>query len=318
MENNYNYERIEDYVLGRLSETDRATLEAEMTQDTQLASAVAAEQALMTGVASVGQSQLKDKIGGLVEALDFDSVDVPIYGDLSDDTLLPGIEEVGRANLKDKVSTLSDELMQDGTFDELFKEIETSQTTETASPTEAKVRTLRPIRRVLAIAAGVAILIFGTWLAFFQNTGTALDQHFTPYANVVSPNLEAQIQEMGMGTGGALADLEALQRGMQAYESGEYATAISNLANKDLSILESSDQSLINFYLALAYLGDKRANEAISILETLSTNTNFEQRVDAQWYLLLAYLETENLDRANALKADLMDHPKYGELVRQL
>lgn len=318
MNDNYDYDLIDDYLNGQLSSEQKTTFEQKMQQNEGLAAEVSFEKDLLTGIQVVGKEELSNTINSIGEELSLEEMDIPIYGDFSDEEMTKGIEQVGKAELKNEIQDLQAELDQSGFFDEVFDKVQTETTSTETAPETAKVKQLWPMRRVLSIAAGVALLIFGTWLAFFQNDGDPIDQHFQPYANVVSPILDDQIEELGLATGEVVERLKTLQKGMKAYESGNYAETISNLANQDLTILASSDRQLITFYLAISYLGNKDITAATPLLTSLANNANFTQQADAQWYLLLAYLEAGDQQNADALKLKLQTHPKYGKMVEAL
>lgn len=316
MEKNYDFEKIEDFLTGQLSAEDQAAFSAQIDQDTTLAQVVDFEKDLLIGVATAGKADLVDTIQSVAEEMDLDAIDIPIYGEFSDEALSKGIHQVGKEDLVAEIGDLQAELDTDGFFDEVFEKVEATGNQQSTTEKTAKVRTLFPIRRVLSIAAGVALLILGGWLAFFQNSGSPLDQHFTPYANVVSPTIDAQLNSMGAGTSNELqADLSDLQQGMQAYDAKNYSLAIDKLTNKNLTILASKDRQLVNFYLALSHLAVKNMDAAIPLLTTLAGTTGFAQRADAQWYLLLAYAEKGDTAQVAILKAALKGHPEYGAMV---
>ena len=56
--------------------------------------------------------------------------------------------------------------------------------------------------------------------------------------------------------------------------------------------------------LAISYLAEERTNDAIPILEDLSTNSK-KYELSAQWYLSLAYLMNKDIDAAMPILQEL-------------
>jgi len=162
---------------------------------------------------------------------------------------------------------------------------------EKATP-KPKVFQLRP----WLAAASVALLVgLGSWFLFFNtpdlNTADLYAANFTPYDNVVHP----------IERGNQLEDLKT--KAFTAYENKEYPEALELFKE----LYTKQNDSYIDFYSAMILMQLNKQEEAIPLLEGYIEKEG-ELKDRASWYLALAYLKVEDIDRSkeqlNALVKD--------------
>ena len=86
----------------------------------------------------------------------------------------------------------------------------------------------------------------------------------------------------------------------QDYNEGKFAEAIVGIQ----SISESERTDKMNYALAISFLAEEKANDAIPILQDLSANSK-KYELSAQWYLSLAYLMNKDIDAALPILQEL-------------
>jgi predicted Zn-dependent protease len=153
----------------------------------------------------------------------------------------------------------------------------------------------------LSAAAAVALLAaFGAYLWVRPPLGQRIfKEHFKPS--------KSYHDHMGGGS-----DLAFTQ-----YDEGKYADAIAGL-----SAIPATDAaySIARYCLAQAYLAADSATQAIPILEDYVATQTADVRLDgAMWYLAMAYLHENNLERAEILLEELeLNSPTRGAMARDV
>ncbi|MFD1315070.1 tetratricopeptide repeat protein [Namhaeicola litoreus] len=146
-----------------------------------------------------------------------------------------------------------------------------------------------PLKKWL-LAASIALL-FGLGYTFYHNYKTQqpdylFTSNFEPYRNVVKP----------IERGATSEDIET--KAFSAYENKAYYKAI-NLFNS----IQPKDQEYVQFYKAMSYLSLHKNEEAIELLLPLATRPDkadalFKWNAKANWYLALAYLGDDQIEKA--------------------
>lgn len=148
----------------------------------------------------------------------------------------------------------------------------------------------RNIRFRMAVAASLIVLVVAGIFLFNALNRTDAQQifasHFDPY-----PVIE-------QGTIRGTNDGSELVQGLQAYEQGQYATAIDLLVPFQSA---NPHQTIVQFYLGLSYLANNQAERAVVVLRPLADNSDFALSEQATWYLGLAYLKTGATAKSTAI-----------------
>ncbi len=173
----------------------------------------------------------------------------------------------------------------------------------------------RPSGRRVALRAGLAAavvaLCFGIWWLAVRpaSSGPALAfrEHFRPETTKV----EEIIGELtSVGFTPEMNREDSLREALALYRDGRYPQA----ANALEGFLNANPQNdTARFYLALAEMSLSKFESAAGRLYALARQDNFTMADDAQWYLALAYLQTEgNWKEARRILRQLADKDNSG------
>lgn len=156
---------------------------------------------------------------------------------------------------------------------------------------QALLRSL-PVRRGnkwMGIAATVLILLaLGLWWTYTGPTVGEPDYlaaYFEPF-----PNRAVNITK-------SATTASRRERAYAAYQIGDYETVIADLT----LVLRDSTVAVDRFYLANAYLASGQPEQALPLLEGLTTDTGFPLSAQSRWYQALALLELGQMDEAREL-----------------
>ncbi len=153
------------------------------------------------------------------------------------------------------------------------------------------------------IAASIALLVgFGLWSVkdcYYPSDQQLYAQNFEPYRNIIQPVVR--------GENPNTIEYSAFV----AYENKNYHKAI-NLFNS----VDNPNDAYIQFYKAMCLQSLNKLDDAIQILLPIATAKNEESSSDnfaemANWYLALAYLKTDNTDKALSQFLLVANHPTY-------
>ncbi|MCD6543481.1 MAG: hypothetical protein J7K34_03135 [Flavobacteriaceae bacterium] len=153
------------------------------------------------------------------------------------------------------------------------------------------------------IAASLALLIgFGIWFvkdSYFPTNEQLYTQNFEPYRNIVQPIVRGESSKT------------IKYSAFVAYENKNYHKAI-NLFNS----IANPNETPIQFYKAMCFLSLSKTDDAIQTLlpiaaskEIESSSKNYTEM--ANWYLGLAYLKNDDLDKALSQFSIIANHPDY-------
>ncbi len=147
------------------------------------------------------------------------------------------------------------------------------------------------------VAASILLISALGYISLNKNTYTSQElfaSYFEPYRNVVHPIARNDEQQNDK----AIA--------FSAYEKGDYNTAITLFTQ----LYNSSKEPYYLFYKANALLKLEQADEAIPLLlEHLKTQDTLTKRTN--WYLALAYLKTEDIQKAKELLNTIISEGSY-------
>lgn len=144
-------------------------------------------------------------------------------------------------------------------------------------------------RKVMAIAAGVALLIFAGQYLFSEGQSSSPEQlfanHYEPYQMVL--NQRSIDDEENSNT--------LINHAVQAYANGNYGEAAETFNR----LLEPNpDNVAFKFYEAISHLSDNKPTTAIPIFESLVSQSGHLFEEQSRWYLALAYLKNGEKEKA--------------------
>ena len=162
----------------------------------------------------------------------------------------------------------------------------------------SKVKTLNWKR--LAVAA-VLIIGLGSFWLLGENTNDRL------YANYFTP-------DPGLPTTMSSNDQYEFYEAMVNYKQGKYKTAISKW--ETLHRVEQNNDTL-NYFIGVAHLANKSEDLAIPYLKNAVVDKNFPFANDANFYLGLAYLKINDVDKA-IQSFENSDRPEANTILNKL
>lgn len=221
--------------------------------------------------------------------------------------VVKGIESAGVLDFRNLVTGVHQEMKGEGFFSE--KEGQAT-TTKKGQPT-AKIKRISFVRK-LAIAASFALLLTAGWFLIKQPTTTPeqlFANNFAVHQDVLSIEVEDRLAETGFGTNKAL--LNSLQTGVDAYNSGNYADAITQLSAFQAAAPQDALSAYAQFYEAVSLIKLERIAEALPKLRSLAQVDNFALQNDAKWYLALSQLKLNNITVGKKLLQELSNTTTY-------
>ena len=161
---------------------------------------------------------------------------------------------------------------------------------------------LLPIFRIIAVAAGIIGILF--------LTVTYLHQQRMETEALFEANFKVLTQIDG-AVRGEDAEIESNmneeKKAVYYYERENYKEAI---VHYEKALQSQPDNNQMQLYLAVAYLANYQATDAIQILsENDFSNSQYKQ--DRNWYLALAYLKNKDLKNAKPLFEQLSAFDNY-------
>lgn len=200
--------------------------------------------------------------------------------------LLEGLEYAGEAENRQKIGTVHQKLAAEGFFNEI------AQTTPAGLSVSHLSKTTM-MKRILAIAASVAILTAAFWLfnrpAGSPDPNELFARYYQPAeavqrAQTIIPTLESQ------GLAGVQTEADTLRDALQLYADGNLEEAVKLFK----VYLESNpDDVMAQYFLGAAYMGQGHYAKAIEVFLPLSRAESAVKN-DALWNLGLCYMKVEN------------------------
>lgn len=135
----------------------------------------------------------------------------------------------------------------------------------------------------LLVAAALLIAAGSIWFLNENSNERLYAKHFNP-----DPGLPTT-----MGT----SDNYEFYEAMVNYKQGDYKTAITKWEALQKT---TPNNDTLNYFIGVAHLANKNEKMAIPVLEAVSKNSEFAFINDTYYYLGLAYLKAENIDKAKA------------------
>ena len=199
---------------------------------------------------------------------------------------LKTIDMAADVDLKNTISTVHKDLKEKGFFENQHKR----------GATIIHMNDRRYNRTLMAIAALIAILI-ASWFIFNNSNKSSIDTDRI-FANYYKPENQLANNYLIPGyTSLAETPEEKIHIAIDQYIIGEY-----KLAQEKLSALhrEMPENDVVVFYLALTNMGLNDYANAISLLQALSLKDS-DLKLAANWYLGLAYLKNKKVENASEI-----------------
>lgn len=174
-------------------------------------------------------------------------------------------------------------------FDDLDRSLDTKiDEVLTEKSLEVKNVVKMPIFRILVLAASVVGIVFFTLNYLHQqrlSTEVLYEENFKVLTHP-DGTVRAGEQEQTTQT--------ETEKAIYFYERENYKQAI---AHYELALKSDPNNEKNNLFLAVSYLANYQAEDAIAVLVN-STFASNEYENDRDWYLAMAYLKTKNLKQA--------------------
>lgn len=136
------------------------------------------------------------------------------------------------------------------------------------------------------VAASILLLVSSFTYVFFLNevnTEQLFQENFAPYTNIIAPISRNDKSKTNV------------EIAFENYELKNYKKAIEDF--NQLKTSSKLDLAIINFYIAVSELAEDNTANAIKILVE-NTNVPNSWKDKYLWYLSLAYLKNNNLEKA--------------------
>lgn len=159
----------------------------------------------------------------------------------------------------------------------------------------------------LAAAAGL-LFVLASYFLFFQADPSSLNERlFTAYYEPFdSPG-------SGLTRGQYDSVVTSKQKGYMAYDNGRYEEAISYFQ----SAINENNDPVVELCKGNAYLSLGQADKAEVVFQKI-LNDQINLVTQAKWYLSLAYLKQNKLERAKSTLWQISQSSTYGEKARKV
>lgn len=173
--------------------------------------------------------------------------------------------------------------------------------------------------RIYWAAAAVIALLLGIGSVIYFTRGINKDRLYLAYYQHYKNDLVQYSRGEGITTKVEnLTDdqYKILTEAMRAYDKKDYEKTIDLI--EDNLIIKNPDPGIV-FFLAVSQLELNRVDEAIENLEYLIEESNHAYFEQAQWYLSLAYIKANYIEKARLLLKEIsMKSKKYQSSAEEL
>lgn len=172
------------------------------------------------------------------------------------------------------------------------------------------VRILR--NKKLQIAASIAMLLIVSTVFYKIHFSVSPDSLFN---NFYQPYEASLITRSSNPT-----DVSDLIRGIQFYDKGNYANAISKL---EVVLLKEKNNTAAHFFIGVSYIETKDFKKAIENLKYVINQNDTAFIEHAQWYLALCYIKTNQNKLATPILSKIVQSknlykPMASEILKKL
>jgi len=202
--------------------------------------------------------------------------------------LISGIERAGQDNeVRKTLEAVQDKLRSEGFF-------QSREDATTPILTIAHTKKFNIMKRMLAAAATLVVLVGGVW--FFMNQDKPVDANalFTQYYQPKEDVQRAKgiIETLtSYGLAGVQSDTDTLKMALQLYESDKYDEAL--VLFKGFAETHP-ENDVAQYYMGVIHMSQGRYAKAIELLLPISRSDESALKNDALWNLALCYLKTDD------------------------
>lgn len=335
----YSEEILDQYLSGELEGEALEQMEVAIAADPNLASYVNLQKSLLEGIKQYGQQKLEQRIekeSQQLEAEGFfiedETIEAYLMGQLPpeeeksleqlatqenklqkridrDRKLLQEIEALGEVQLLDKIQSVQASLETEGFFQREKKEhpaiLELEKVAEITQKIQNKPNNSRKLLyRWSAVAAIAAVFFLAGRFLLWPMLGDGQlgkDLPLLAMEESISVSVKADLSEEGFAAGPDKALLE-LEKGLEAYRKEAYTKAIPVLKQYVKAQPMSNYVAKVQLYLAVSYLAEREAKNAIPILLGLEQNLPDPEYKEAiEWYLAKAYWQLNEKEKSKAI-----------------
>ncbi len=316
------FERIDNYLNGKMSNEETSYFEREIEQDKELFKVIEFRRDLILGVGKYGDLDLEKTLTEIESKLndegfflneehirqylhkELDPTLITFFEKrMTDDeafnkevefqkTLLLGIEKFGKETDDFSISEIEKELAKEG----FFESQQSPKKNNDKKSSDTKIISLFT-RRSIAIAASILILISVS--IYYLSRPDSYDQTFVSYFQPETTQLEIIIDDLE-SSGLGISDKQRREQLLEIlydYESENYKIAASALNNHLKNYPDDLDA---RFYYGISLLKIKNYPEAARNFEILLNSESSKWNRDVKWYLALSYLKI-NQEREKAI-----------------
>ncbi len=198
--------------------------------------------------------------------------------------LLAGIVYAGQKELRQTIGEVHQSLKKEQFF----------EATE-ANSDGSKPLKIFEMKRILAVAATLVVLVGGVW--FFMNQTASEVNTQALYKQFYQPENDRQrAQEViasleSYGLAGVPSENDTLKMALELYNDGKYAAALDYLK---VFSEKHPENDMARYYIGVIHMSQERYAKAIEVLLPISRSDVSALKNDALWNLALCYLRTEN------------------------
>jgi len=179
------------------------------------------------------------------------------------------------------------------------------------------IGSMRQFNRILAIAAGFAVLIVAAFFVFRNEPdyNAMAMNNFAIYPDEVTTYLDAS----GATDDANAALIPLLENGMNLLSQENFKEARIQFEQFRDRKVSSNYLSILNdFYLAQIDIQQNDSQTAIDLLTPLDNESGLPIAAAVKWYLALAYLQQGKIEPARTLLSDIIQDDEFNEPARNL
>jgi tetratricopeptide (TPR) repeat protein len=281
---------LDKYALNQLNPEEKQWIKDTLSKDPSFQQELDFHQNMVNALRKQGaeeakNAQLRASIRQIDEALEQDG----FFDKGIEKELIEGLQLEGEKELLQKIKAVDKNLAQEGFFE------------------SKKSKSSSQFIRLFAAAASIAFIFSFAW--YYSNNSAVNYQQiyattFEQYDNTLSEAVQMELSEQGFGGNPDEAALQEILIAMNAYDNKEYEQALTLLQECLEKGHASNYQNKIELHLGLSYLEVNETEKAITQFQNLVSGENDKQAI-AEWYLALAYLKAEKIEKAKTILTKL-------------
>ncbi len=224
--------------------------------------------------------------------------------------VINGSKEEGRNDYKERLKTVEKDVV-----DEIEYAVDEDIREQVSG--EGNKSHLMLNKRIYYVLAVAALIVAGVFIFIPDNTDRQLyEAYFQPYPNEVVPYTRGQQVPEEFEHLDAL-EYNSIVQAMKYYDQGNYKEALKLFTG---NVAQSENNAGILFYKSICQLETNKEIQAIGNFSYILSLTTPPLEKQAEWYLALAYLKTNQTGKATQLLEKIHNeksHP-YAEKAEEL